>query len=468
MTTALNINYLSPLSLNKFDDSLRPVDTFFAKTYITTLAGAVLTALFLGCAQQHPITAHTPIPTPQAQSNQPVNLPPHQKQRPHTQKHIAPFPSSDFLRNLTEADLNMIIHEVKRTTHPHWQNIDNRAQLSQHRILRILKDMNAPDELLFVPVAESGYNPYALSPTGALGLWQLMPKTALELGVTHKHGLDGRRHIEHSTHAAISYLLKLYKRFDDWILALAAYNLGPWGVQKRLKQTPWQPKDGLNALPFPAETRYYIKQILGMIALSEQGELTFSEPIPTVAYPIAPPIDLTHLEKVAGLKKNDLFRLNPELDHQRYLKRSITLHLPQESIRRIEQRLQENPNLFKPKFVDIRVKPGDSLWKIAHRHHTNIAYLRKLNPKLKPVLSIGQLVKVPASGSFATAAQKTNPLLTNGKRIRYKVKHGDSLWTIAKKFGTSSKAIARMNQIPINQLLRPGDRLWIVARFRPS
>ena len=375
---------------------------------------------------------------------------------------------SPFLSGLTNQDLDMIQTEARRVNLSNWKGIDARSSLARQRVLKVLEHMNAPKELLFVPVAESGYNPYALSPTGALGLWQLMPKTAIELGTTHRHGLDGRRHMEQSTRAAISYFLKLHQRFNNWTLALAAYNLGPWGVQKRLNKKPWQPEDGLNALPFPAETKHYVKQILGMVALQEQGELTFSEPLSTINYRIEPPIDLIHLEKVSGLGKHDLFRLNPELDYQHYLKKAITLHLPQENITRIESALKNDKNIFKPKFIYVKVKQGDSLWKIAHRHHTNIAYLRKLNPKLKSVLSINQTVKVPASRSFATASHKANPLLANGRRVRYKVRSGDSLWKIAKKFGTSSRAIARINQISVKKLLRPGDRLWIVARFRPS
>jgi membrane-bound lytic murein transglycosylase D len=75
---------------------------------------------------------------------------------------------------------------------------------------------------------------------------------------------------------------------------------------------------------------------------------------------------------------------------------------------------------------------------------------------------------VPASGSFTTVSSKANPLLSTGRRIRYKVRNGDSLWKIAKKFGTSTRAIARTNHMPANRLIRPGDRIWVIARFQPS
>ncbi len=378
------------------------------------------------------------------------------------------LPPSPFLLHLTAKDMEIVKKEAARATLPNWENIDLRSQKVRARMLKFISEEDMPEELLFVPVAESGYNPYALSPTGALGLWQLMPRTAIELGAMHRHGIDGRRHVEDSTRAAIKYFNKLHQRFNSWPLALAAYNLGSWGAQRRLNKSPWQPNMGLDALPFPAETKHYVKQILGMVVLLEQGEIQFSEPIETNTLHIEPPIDLVMLEKVSGLEKNELFRFNPKLDYQHYLKRSVTLHLPQDNISAIEQALHDDPNIFKPKFIRVRIKSGDSLWKIAHRQHTNIAYLRKLNPHLKSTLSIGHTIIVPAKHSFATAAHKANPLLASGRRIRYKVKSGDSLWTIAKKFGTSSKAIARINQISVNKLLRPGDRLWIVARFRPS
>ncbi|MDQ6977899.1 MAG: lytic transglycosylase domain-containing protein, partial [Ghiorsea sp.] len=174
---------------------------------------------------------------------------------------------SVFLQGLSAADIEQVKSEAKRTLSPIWQRIDERAHRVRFRIVQVLNEMNAPHELLYIPVAESGYNPYALSPAGAFGLWQLMPRTAKELGAKSKNGLDGRRHVESSTKAATKYLLALYQRFDSWPLAICAYNLGPWGVQRRLNKKPWSPDMGLDALPFPGETRHYVKQILGMIAL---------------------------------------------------------------------------------------------------------------------------------------------------------------------------------------------------------
>jgi len=275
--------------------------TYFNSTPKLVLATfSICFVALVGCATKNqPHTTTTPVketslaalekqtPTPQAQEEA---------------KKITQAPSI-FLQGLSPADIEQVKKEAKRTLSPIWQHIDERAYRVRFRVIRELDKLHAPRELLYIPVAESGYNPYALSPAGAFGLWQLMPKTAKELGAHNKNGLDGRRHIESSTKAAATYLLSLYDRFDSWPLAICAYNLGPWGVQRRLNKKPWSPDMGLDALPFPGETRHYVKQILGMIALEQDGELQFSEALTTQDVHIPAPIDLNQMEKVSGLAK---------------------------------------------------------------------------------------------------------------------------------------------------------------------
>ena len=434
----------------------------------TGILFALATVLCAGCNTITPQHAPKLTQTSHNKQTSKVATPPDNRQNIPDQKADARKPVSPFLKDLSASDIHLIKQEALRTLAPVWNHIDARAQKVRHRVIQALDAMNAPHELMYIPVAESGYNPYALSHAGAFGLWQLMPKTAAALGATNAKGLDGRRHIESSTKAAAKYLLSLHQRFNSWPLAIAAYNLGPWGVQRRLNKQPWQPEMGLNALPFPAETRHYVKQVLGMIALGQDGALDFSEAIETEQVHIPAPVDLNQVEKVSGLPRHEIFRLNPAFDYQHYIHHDISVHLPRDHAQRLKVAMQKNPNIFKPKRITVRVRPGDSLWKLAKTYHTSITYLKKLDPNLHKVLSIGQPVVVPASGSMTIASSKANPLLSKGRRIRYKVRSGDSLWKIAKKFGTSTQAIARANQLSPHQLIRPGDRLWIIAKYRPS
>lgn len=376
--------------------------------------------------------------------------------------------ASSFLVDLSADDIDIIRTEAERVTNNRWQDINARSQIFYARMLDVAKQLDAPKMLLFVPVAESGYNPYALSHAGASGLWQLMPKTARELGAIHKNGIDERRHVEESTRAALSYLMKLYEKFESWPLAICAYNLGPWGVEKRLRDKPWHPDMGLDALPFPAETRHYVKQILGMIAMAEQGDIAFVEPLHTEAISIQAPIDLISLTAIAGLEGNAIFTFNPEFDYQHYLHQNITLHLPAENISRLEKALEINPDIFKPQYIQRKIRTGDSLWLLARDVGTSVKHLRQLNPGLGSTLRVGKNITVPATPSMFGSSAKPNPLLSKGRRIYYKVKPGDSLWTIAQKFGTSTHAIARINQMPKDKLIRPGDKLWILARIQPQ
>ncbi|MDQ7011704.1 MAG: LysM peptidoglycan-binding domain-containing protein, partial [Mariprofundaceae bacterium] len=120
-----------------------------------------------------------------------------------------------------------------------------------------------------------------------------------------------------------------------------------------------------------------------------------------------------------------------------------------------------------PRFIRVVVREGDSLWTISRRYHTSIARIEKLNPGLGHYLQPGQSLTIPAN-SLTDVRALPNPLLSQGRRIRYRVRQGDSLWRIANRFGTTPSAIARANQLPPDALIRPGDTLWVLARIRPS
>lgn len=140
-----------------------------------------------------------------------------------------------------------------------------RARLEQYRdsFARILEEEQVPVGLLAVALVESGFNPLALSPKGARGIWQFMPATAARYGLTVQSGNDHRTHPEHSTRAAARYLRFLFNQFGDWKLALAAYNAGEQRVQRIIDRTGIRDFDEMSRRGLlPLETRKYVPAVL--------------------------------------------------------------------------------------------------------------------------------------------------------------------------------------------------------------
>lgn len=133
---------------------------------------------------------------------------------------------------------------------------------------------NLPTELVLLPIIESAYNPFNLSNRGAAGLWQLMPATGSDWGVKQNWWYDGRRDIFASTNAALDYLTYLQNYFDgNWLLALAAYNCGPGAVQAAIRKNirMGRPTD-FWSLPLPQETRAYVPRLLALASIIQERD----------------------------------------------------------------------------------------------------------------------------------------------------------------------------------------------------
>ena len=344
-----------------------------------------------------------------------------------------------------------------------WKTIAQRSRFVRHRLVDALNKLNAPASLQVIPVVESSYNPYAISHSGAIGLWQLMPATARGLGVHSNKKFDGRREIDASTVAAVRYLQQLHQRFNSWPLAFAAYNIGPNALAKQLKKHAWKNSDGLDSIPIPIENRAYVQHIIGMAALLQEHTFSFPEPVKTRKVALTAPIDINRLAKISGMEENEIFRFNPVLNQSQYLKTNITIHIPETRHETIRNKM----TMAGPRFIQKAVGKGDTLWSIARAHHTSVSTLKNLNKNVGKYLHIGQILKVPAD-HLASAGASANPLLPKNRRIRYRVRSGDSLWRIAHRFGTTPAAIARSNRISMNSTIRVGDTLWVYAKVRPS
>lgn len=173
-----------------------------------------------------------------------------------------------------------------------------------------------PAELALLPIVESQYSPYAKSPVGASGLWQIMPQTATHLGLKRGGGYDGSRDIVASTDAALKYLTDLNKMFKkNWELALAAYNWGPGNILKNVKK---QATTNFWALKkIPKETRDYLPKLIALAAVIKNPAKynihlpAMSSQVQVASIKVAPKADLKKIALTTGIDVATMRKLNP-------------------------------------------------------------------------------------------------------------------------------------------------------------
>ena len=286
---------------------------------------------------------------------------------------------NQFLVGLSERETDSIKREAWTEYGLFWRGVSTRSRYVRQPLLETLDELDAPRELQMVPVVESSYNPYVVSSVGATGLWQLMPETAADMKVKSDTYFDGRRDIRSSTRGAAKYLSKQYRRFGNWPMALAAYHLGPTAVQRRLDRRPWKPEDGLKKMPLPPITKTYIRHILGLIALHDEGEISFPEPYRTQTILLQTPVDIADLQELAELPTNQIFRFNPKLKLNQYYDgkpQLLSLRISQVRLKKLQQHIPEEPI----EYLTITVAKGDNIGAISHRFNTSMRTILADNP----------------------------------------------------------------------------------------
>lgn len=266
-----------------------------------------------------------------------------------------------------------------------------------------------PPSLRYLPLIESGYDPRVTSRAGAVGMWQLMPPTARDLGLEVGPVIDERRHPERSTEAAIRYLRMLHDEFESWPVVLAAYNSGPERVRVLLRtHAPGaEPTDSLYwALRdhFPSETRDFVPKLYSAMWVASRPE-AYGYVRPDVA-PLRVDLvtvpDRTTLDVVAlaaGVDYPAVLYLNPEfLRGATPRGRVVTVRLPDgrgRTFRRIFPRIRPEDRVT---FREHEVRAGETLSQIATRYGLGVGELERENPRISlRSLSVGTTLIVPVA-----------------------------------------------------------------------
>ena len=341
------------------------------------------------------------------------------------------------------------------------EQASKRSEPYIHYIVERLEERDMPLELALLPVIESAYTPVAYSRAHAVGLWQFIPSTGLHFNLRQTRWYDGRRDITASTDAALRYLDYLHDLFDgDWLLALAAYNAGEGTVSRAIERNQRQglPTDYWN-LKLPQETQNYVPKLLALsqlVANAESYGISLS-PVANEPYfqaiPLDQRLDLSRVAKLAQMDEDELYRLNPAFTRRVTFDGPKQLLVPAASVELLAANLAQLQDEPIADWQQYRVRPGDTLGAIAKRYKLSVGEVRELNQLRSNQLRIGQVLTIPAPPAETPRGQLLQAVARNEEKPRsYRVKPGDNLWDIAAAHQVTVQDLQRWNRLSGSRL----------------
>ena len=367
------------------------------------------------------------------------------------------------------------------------ESAGERGSLYLHYIVERLEERNMPLELALLPVIESAYNPMAYSRADAVGLWQFIPSTGRYFNLRQTNFYDGRRDVTASTNAALDYLSRLHDMFNgDWLLALAAYNAGEGTVSRAIERNEklGLPTDYWN-LPLPQETRDYVPKLLALsqVVSTPDAYGVNLNPIANEPYfeavAINDRLDLSRVAAFADIDEDELIQLNPAFKKrmtvdgpQQLLVPTAKAQLLSASLSNLKPEqlvsLQPNKAVFARAVAEAkapataarsyRVKRGDNLGTIAKANRVSVRDIKRWNRMSGNSLRAGQVLAL--RGGNAPSAAGNRVAASSQRSTQYKVRKGDSLYLVAKRFNVEMKHLKRWNPRS-GHALKPGQTLTV-------
>jgi membrane-bound lytic murein transglycosylase D len=395
--------------------------------------------------------------------------------------------------------------------HPqHLELISQRARPFLYLIVEELEKRDLPIELALLPIVESSFNPLAYSSAAASGLWQFTSPMASHFGLDMNWWYDGRRDVPAATTAALDMLAYLYKKTDNWLYALAAYNCGEGRLRNAIRENESR---GLStdfwSLNLPKETRQYVPQLLALadvIKKADEYGINLNQipnrPLVEVI-DVGSQIDLAVAAELAQMPIERLQKLNPGFNrwttspdgpHQ--------LIIPVGKANGFKQALAETKISDRVQWFKYTIRAGDNLSAIAKRHQTSTSLIKSMNdiqgdriiagnflympnPAIQIAAAKVSLAKVPSSqrvkaaSEFINHSQQTDLAKTLAsesvqqsksaeKTVSHTVKYGDTLWSLARAYQVSVEQIVSWNNMTDKDKLSEGKTLKLftnVGRF---
>ncbi len=370
----------------------------------------------------------------------------------------------------TKSDLPLVVNDYvaayinffANTTKGHNTLLHSFQRAGRYRsmIQRVMSDEGVPQDLIYLAVAESGFQPRAVNARSrAGGMWQFMPRG--NYGLTRNNYVDERFDPEKSTRAYARYMKYIYSQLGDWYLSMAGYDWGTGNIQRAVEKTGyadfWELYKRNN---LPAETKNYVPEILAAIIIANHptqygfDDITLDPPVVTDTVTINYSADLRLVSDIVGAPVDELVALNPSL------LRLVTppdtefdLHLPAGTAAIFQEKIAAIPESKRNSWRYHEVKPDDTLASVAHTYRVPLGQLAEVNQLSESSKLDGvEGLVVPVAPSAAPSAHT----------VYYTTRRGDTLVSVADRFGVSLTQLRRWNKLPSSSIrVAAGRRLHV-------
>ncbi len=343
----------------------------------------------------------------------------------------------------------------------HIPLVAERADNYLYYIVEEVEKRNMPVEIALIPMIESDWDPFAASHSGAAGLWQIMPATGDHLGLEQDSWYDGRKSVRDSTTVALDYLETLYEQFDeDWFLAIAAYNSGAGNIERARRANEAK---GLStdywSLKLRRQATNYIPKLIALAQIVAEPE-RFDVELPPVenapsfeVVEIGRPLQMSQAARLSGVDLDTLRALNPgQLRETLSPDRPFEMLVPVENANRLEANIATLSPEDLVQWKTYRIKPGDSLARIAEVFDIDVQVLQDVNSIDGSKIRAGDVLKIPGGN------------LEDPPPQGYLVRKGDSLSRIAGKFKVSVDDLVDWNALDPAAYLKPGQELKLYVK----
>ena len=328
-------------------------------------------------------------------------------------------------------------------------------------VIQELEAADLPTELALIPFVESNYDPFSISPSGAVGLWQFMPKTGRMFNLEKSWWNEDRHDPYRSTHAAIGYFKYLFERFDnDLYLALAAYNAGPTYLDRQINKNKRRNLDyDFWSLDLNKQVTEYIPKYIAIREIvfnSEKYGVNLPDiPVESVVKRIEIPgqVEILTLSEYLEIPPELIYKLNAGYTKWASAPKDKSIfYVPIEKTYLLDSPDSPFDNVNQINWISHIVESGDSLWKLAKKYDTEVKIIKKINYLESDLLSLKDTLLIPLSST------KSNNFIPYEMHI---VSEGDTLWSISSKYKIDIRDITRMNSISQNSILHLGQQLTI-------